>query len=58
MVDVLRKRGYITLGLDGFAEGRNCHFGEDIQSEEVVLISLLEVEDIECDTPIVTETVS
>ncbi len=52
MVEVLRRGFDAGLCLDGAPECVDCHFGEDIEREEVALIALdLRVGDAERDAP-------
>lgn len=58
MVYVLGCGGDVALGLDGFAEGRDFHLGEDVEGEEVAIVALLAVVYVEGDAPVGSSSVS
>ncbi|KAL6883897.1 hypothetical protein HDV57DRAFT_434066 [Trichoderma longibrachiatum] len=51
VVDVLRRGWNAGLGLDGLAQGRNGHVGEDVECHQAILVSSMRIEDVERDAP-------
>lgn len=51
MVYVLGCRQHAGFSLDGFAQGSDRHVREDLNGQEGVLVPILRIEYVECDSP-------